>query len=209
MTGLVLGAGGDLVVAQEYTDFDKGLEDGIEGEVFGFNFVLSATSKTMKYSRYLGPPIKPFEVYRKRRSFSPSRTQYHTTLSSNPNGNLLSFPTFPLLWDNSYLPSYEEIHKNNIFSQKIPGRREAIYPPKSFSLNLPNELFPFQTYPNTDNAFRKGPHKSAGLMLVEMSRNCRVGKGGPLRGEKVLINWTDTKVRVFGGAIMKHVDPFC
>jgi hypothetical protein len=38
---VVIPGGGDVVVGQEYTDFDKGLDDGIEGEVFGFNLLTS------------------------------------------------------------------------------------------------------------------------------------------------------------------------
>lgn len=48
-----------------------------------------------------------------------------------------------------------------------------------------------------------------GLALVEMGYNCILGKGAPLRGEKVLVSWTRTTVRVFGGAILKPMLPFC
>ncbi|KAJ1522554.1 hypothetical protein ONE63_001740 [Megalurothrips usitatus] len=43
VAGLVVPGGGDIVVGQEYTDFDKGLDDGIEGEVFGFHLFRTAT----------------------------------------------------------------------------------------------------------------------------------------------------------------------
>jgi len=36
---VILPGGGDVVVGQELTDFNKGLDDGIEGEIFGFNMV--------------------------------------------------------------------------------------------------------------------------------------------------------------------------
>nr|CAD7438318.1 unnamed protein product [Timema bartmani] len=42
LRGMRIPGGGDVVVGQEYTDFDKGLDDGIEGEVFGFNLVRGA-----------------------------------------------------------------------------------------------------------------------------------------------------------------------
>lgn len=42
LRGLRLPPLGDLVLGQEYTDFDKGLDDGVEGEVFGFNVAVSA-----------------------------------------------------------------------------------------------------------------------------------------------------------------------
>lgn len=37
--GTYVPGGGDIAVGQELTDADKGLDDGIEGEVFGFNMV--------------------------------------------------------------------------------------------------------------------------------------------------------------------------
>ncbi|XP_067005034.2 pentraxin-related protein PTX3-like [Anabrus simplex] len=39
LRGKPIPGGGDVVVGQELTDADKGLDDGIEGEVFGFNLV--------------------------------------------------------------------------------------------------------------------------------------------------------------------------
>ncbi|XP_026276047.1 uncharacterized protein LOC113204887 [Frankliniella occidentalis] len=45
VTGLVLPGGGDVVVGQEYTDFDKGLDDGVEGEVFGFHLFRTAAAR--------------------------------------------------------------------------------------------------------------------------------------------------------------------
>jgi hypothetical protein len=40
MVGHVIPANGDIVVGQEYTDFNKGLDEGIEGSVIGFNLLL-------------------------------------------------------------------------------------------------------------------------------------------------------------------------
>lgn len=42
LLGAMIPGGGDIVVGQEYTDFDKGLEDGIEGEVTCFDVGTSA-----------------------------------------------------------------------------------------------------------------------------------------------------------------------
>ncbi|XP_069692068.1 sushi, von Willebrand factor type A, EGF and pentraxin domain-containing protein 1-like [Periplaneta americana] len=41
LKGIIIPGGGDVVVGQEYTDFDKGLDDGIEGEIYGFNLLTS------------------------------------------------------------------------------------------------------------------------------------------------------------------------
>lgn len=46
VSGLTLPSGGDVVLGQEYTDFDKGLDDGVEGEVFGFHLFRTATPRT-------------------------------------------------------------------------------------------------------------------------------------------------------------------
>lgn len=51
--------------------------------------------------------------------------------------------------------------------------------------------------------------KPLGLSLVELGYNCVLGRGAPLNGEKVLVSWTKTVVRVFGGAILKPEIPFC
>ncbi|XP_044750565.1 uncharacterized protein LOC123310918 [Coccinella septempunctata] len=204
LTGLIIEAGGDIVVAQEYTDFDKGLEDGIEGQIFGFNFVLSATSKMQNYGKYSESPATSMVGYRGRRSFEPSRSRYTPFRPSDMNGKTPTFLNFPLSWENSYMSSLENIRHSNIPPQKLRVRINA---PKIVKMNRPNELF--QTYLATDHVAGGKKPESTGLMLVEMSKNCRIGKGGPLRGEKVLINWAETKVRVFGGAIVKHVEPFC
>lgn len=204
LTGLIIKAGGDIVIAQEYTDFNKGLEDGVEGEIFGFNFVLSATSKIQRYSRY-STPIRAFEGYRKRRSVStPGSNRYlPPPPHSIPNGIFDAFaPNSPPLWAAAYFSPV----KNNKFAIKT---RTPINPGRTVRINPGNELFAFQTYPGTDDAFGSENHKSTGMILVEMSRNCRIGKGAPFRGEKVLVNWRETKVRVFGGAILKQVEPFC
>jgi len=52
--------------------------------------------------------------------------------------------------------------------------------------------------------------KPLGLALVELGYgNCALGKGAPVKGGKVLIDWTQTPVMVFGGAILKNTRPFC
>lgn len=52
--------------------------------------------------------------------------------------------------------------------------------------------------------------KPLGLILVELGYNkCSLGRGAPFEHEKLLISWTKTPVRVFGGAILKTIPPFC
>ncbi|XP_077302541.1 pentraxin-related protein b6 isoform X1 [Arctopsyche grandis] len=52
LRGSVIPGGGEIVLGQEYTDFDKGLEDGIEGEIFGFNMILSSTTEEPNHKYY-------------------------------------------------------------------------------------------------------------------------------------------------------------
>ncbi|KAK9729036.1 Pentaxin family [Popillia japonica] len=52
MRSVKIPRGGEIVVGQEYTDFDKGLDDGIEGDIYGFNLVLaSASMRSVKIPR--------------------------------------------------------------------------------------------------------------------------------------------------------------
>nr|CAI5834740.1 unnamed protein product [Callosobruchus analis] len=60
LQGVTIPPNGDLVVGQEYTDFDKGLDDGIEGDIFGFNMVLASTTThyTSPQYHHIPPPGK-------------------------------------------------------------------------------------------------------------------------------------------------------
>ncbi|XP_066260153.1 neuronal pentraxin-1-like [Euwallacea similis] len=117
---------GDLVIGQEYTDFDKGLDDGIEGEISGFNLVLEST--------------------------------------------------FPKVSDHTFA------------SNSLIGKRSILW--KDY----------------LDPMLHQMP---LGLVLVELGRDCGYLRGAPLKGKGVLISWTKTEVRVFGGAILKTVSRFC
>ncbi|XP_060517359.1 neuronal pentraxin-2-like isoform X2 [Cylas formicarius] len=133
LVGAPIKSGGDVVVGQEYTDFDKGLDDGIEGDVAGFNLVRSAVR----------PHQGTKETYFRRNHF--------------PNKRVI----------------YQEATKYRRFG-KLPS-----------------------------------PVKSLGFLLVELSYRCGYLRGAPLSGDKVIVSWTKTPVRVFGGAILTNVKPFC
>lgn len=131
---LIIPAHGDIVVGQEYTDFDKGLDDGIEGSISGFNLVLSPA--------------------------------FHYSSDSYANNILM------------------EVNHSPVNSRKVWNRKLSDY-----------------SYTNL--------RKSMGLLLVELGYDCRYLRGAPLTGKNVLVSWTKTEVRVFGGAILKTVSPFC
>ncbi|XP_049944505.1 uncharacterized protein LOC126426663 [Schistocerca serialis cubense] len=70
LRGLKLPPGGDVVVGQEYTDQEKGLDDGIEGELFGFNLLMFSKLEwhTLQERR-----SAPFPWYRRYPSRPPGR----------------------------------------------------------------------------------------------------------------------------------------
>lgn len=132
---LIIPAHGDIVVGQEYTDFDKGLDDGIEGSISGFNLVLS--------------------------------------------------PSFNYAPDPNYENSIFVADQSSLNSRRV-WKRKLSFPSRDPTL-----------------------WKSLGLLLVELGNDCSYLRGAPLSGKNVLISWTKTEVRVFGGAILKTVPPFC
>lgn len=154
--------GGDIVVGQEYTDFDKGLDDGIEGDVFGFNFVLSST----RHDRV-----------------DPIWSRQYQVLPP-PKPSLGNAARFHIL----------EHESANVFNpSKVTVRFQ---PPVQYnSRRVINDIIEDYTSP--------------GQTLVEMGYKCYVGKGAPISGKHVLISWTKTPVRVFGGAVVKTITPFC
>ncbi|CAG9859036.1 unnamed protein product [Phyllotreta striolata] len=212
LRGNFIKGGGDIVVGQEYTDFDKGLDDGIEGDIFGFNFVLSAASGSLKYPQNL-PSRRKFQV-----ASIPKYPQFFAAKpqQSNPFGV-------------EQVEEYKTIVEDQLPDAQTygmdPNRR-----PKGF-LDAFRRFFGeepaanvrvVKKYPRIVN---KGPSrrvtdrvsandindvkKSLGLLLVELSFDCGYKKGAPLSGKNVLVNWNQSPVRVFGGAILKTVPAFC
>lgn len=255
---------GDLVVGQEYTDFDKGLDDGIEGDIFGFNMILSSTSsKGQGISKlpYRFPQrrrISPLErrmeagfivtsptliLRRKSRKiegeilvdeniikpnnnknisyedvildsnsksdvsteYSTIRTLATTSSARRKRQNYLGTPISYSNFNFGPKPSYS-YRPDSFIRSPLYTMRHNYYPvtymappspPPRKTSRVANDIIPF----NSVN------HKPLGLQLVELSFNCVLGKGAPMKN--VLISWTKTPVRVFGGAILKKGDPFC
>ncbi|KAL3282962.1 hypothetical protein HHI36_006120 [Cryptolaemus montrouzieri] len=188
LSGIGIKEGGDIVIGQEYTDFDKGLDDGIEGDIFGFNFVLSSTSSRLPKTIYK-PSMKHY--------VSPTRIirvpKFESGFIPMKNKN------------NRRLPRIIVDESNSSPKTKLIKKREN----KSYGRGGHHSSSSFRHHPPRARRMRSVMHKSLGMKLVELSRNCALGKGAPLHGEKVLISWIKTTVRVFGGAIVKHVKPFC
>lgn len=201
-SGFAIEGGGDIVVGQEFTDVDKGYEDGIEGEVYGFNLVHAFTSVTT-----LPDPEFPNTIH-----FARKRNVVQHNLLLPYNGrrkrqkrgildmfrNMLMFfapPPPPLL--RPQRPPFPVILK----SLEHPDQRF-----------IKNEIIPTGNSRILSNDV-EGEAKPFGLLLVELGYDCLLGKGAPLDNDdvdgKVLVSWTKSTVRVFGGAMLKPEIPFC
>lgn len=199
MAGHVIPSKGDIVVGQEYTDFDKGLEDGIEGSVLGFNLLLAS-------------------------AFDP----YETFFSNDQGLNLLSTP--PALRRSIETPNFFSEFGEKLSSSPSDRKHEISFEEestRSYQRNL------FGTFPKDVQdrkrkqiVFREEAERSndyenfkkptisdipLGLQLVTISYSqCEIGRGSPfIGGPLMLISWTRTPVRVFGGAIVKNVKSEC
>lgn len=189
LKGLSIKSGGDIVVGQEYTDFDKGLDDGIEGEIYGFNFVLSPTS--LNHFVHKKEINQPYVV---------DKIKAPLYYAPDPNSNLL---LYNIVDNTRNIGGHVRIIQSHHVGQNtIPYNYQGIPRGNKYGFVSRNSL---------QSRISRAAHvsKPLGLRLVELSHDCRIGKGGPLSGKKVLINWAKTTARVFGGAIVKHITPFC
>ncbi|CAG9768603.1 unnamed protein product [Ceutorhynchus assimilis] len=201
---IVIDSGGDIVVGQEYTDFDKGLDDGIEGDVSGFNFVLGSTFP--RHNLYDNP-------------FSPNKHFKRDTKSTTQS-----------LFEDKFFTDNESFRQAMLFEKKATKKRQIwdesleffskhkLVPPLPLEDHddpLPLIHRSYQKFPPIErfisdaSPLERYVNKPLGLLLVELSNNCGFLRGAPLSGKGVLVSWTKTKVRVFGGAILKTVPPFC
>lgn len=297
LKGRIIKGEGDIVVGQEYTDFDKGLEDGIEGAIYGFNLVLSPASylldlenqyaefssdskvifdrKKREHPMYSVPPAIVYgmpitelrrivpksgvKVYQTIGLRKPKIIGQHFILREKPimthygiRGHRMSKYRVPTIEPGRIVPNlfnddqgiYPKITLRKLkpsepdfidqegpkdLEYKVPvleteesGRyRKPVFQESKVFERLPKEQF-YQLFENEPikSADKLFPYKKArfannelkkplGLLLVEFSYDCSFRRGAPLEGPKVLINWAKTPVRVFGGAILKSIPPFC
>lgn len=198
--GHVIPSKGDIVVGQEFTDFDKGLEDGIEGSVLGFNFLLSSafhsqeTTSSSSSSLTIPPAVNifsPFQGILTTQGFI--RTNAQGLIDSNNINRRSLYLQKPFVFHrtNSQSPGivYKEEEKNPfVFRKTSQEEEEKIVFGEEGENNLP-----------------------LGLQLIIISHShCEIGRGSPfIGGHLMLISWTRTPVRVFGGAIVKPVKSVC
>lgn len=220
MIDYVIPRSGDIVLGQEYTDFNKGLEEGIEGSVLGFNLLLVSafSSVDSDYQRLSLRPINgadnsaelPLAAgIRVRRDLDLRAARTLDKFVSiqfglNPNwSNRISRSNAKTEMENfpvTHLLSFREINiVNDTQKKETPViRRHAIalgVDDSSGEIDLSGKSF------NTP----------LGLQLVKLSYvRCQLGRGSPpIGGSLMLISWSRTPVRVFGGAIIKNVGDKC
>jgi len=186
-----------VVVGQEYTDSEKGLDDGIEGEVFGFNLLtseLDAGSLSLFNTQH--------------NALVPLRTYY--TMKSAQLPTMLSLR--PLLGQEMALRAAASDKKMIRWPEnRFPGKSPKDNPGAT-TVQWPNN------HRKTSRALlatvRQVQHASLGLNpgleLVETSyRQCAAMRGSPIENSRLLVAWASTPVRVFVGATIKKAKPVC
>ncbi|KAK1116501.1 hypothetical protein K0M31_018965 [Melipona bicolor] len=159
-------SGGDMVLGQEYTDFDKGLDDGIEGSVVGFNLLLNSAFDA---GNYLEATYDTVPFFPERMPIQTQRAGDHGTIQPISNE-----------------PSY----------------RAFVVSPHTEKMT---------TVDDDRDVLSATEEQPPGLRLIRLSYvRCEIGRGSPfIAGGSMLISWTRTPVRVFGGAILKNVEGTC
>ncbi|XP_076237314.1 uncharacterized protein LOC143181022 [Calliopsis andreniformis] len=182
--GHVIPSGGDIVLGQEYTDFDKGLEDGIEGSVLGFNLLLASA-------------FDPLAISHAREASYDSNAL--PSASSYARSSLVArIPTQMSQRGVVFVPVYHHRFRRHV-NDRPAGRSEE----GSRRIDLGSERAGFDP-----SRLKKEP---LGLQLVKLSYvRCEIGRGSPfIGGPLMLISWSRTPVRVFGGAVLKNVNSDC
>lgn len=179
------------MLGQEYTDFDKGLEDGIEGSVLGFNLLLASA---------FGPA--PPDSYR------PGTTRNSTQLLSTSELALFARISAKLTQrgtDREPRPGTRRGSRYASFPifSRARGRWDV---DQHWALPLPTKTTTPKPIQLVDPE-----NEPPGLQLVKLCyRRCEIGRGSPfVGGPAMLISWTRTPVRVFGGAVLKNVNSDC
>ncbi|XP_076633056.1 uncharacterized protein LOC143347609 [Colletes latitarsis] len=185
-------SGGDIVVGQEYTDFDKGLEDGIEGSVLGFNLLL-ASAFDLQAKDYARESFRDTIPQPSSHATIPvfARIPTKVTQRSSDYGMRTIYAVLPI-----YGSRVRRLADNDDDDASLRSRTTS----RSIDSRLSARIV------------RPKPEvPPLGLQLVKLSYvRCEIGRGSPfLGGPLMLISWTRTPVRVFGGAILKNVNSDC
>jgi hypothetical protein len=211
----VIPGGGDVVVGQEYTDSEKGLDDGIEGEVFGFNLLTSELDAgSLSLFKAQSDALVPLRTYyaelptrlslleTQRNALVPLRT-YYATLPTRLFLRPLQGQEMAVRAAVSAKMLFR-LPENRSSGRASKGNPGAIRWPNNHRKTSRAMLATVRLVP--DASLRLNP----GLELVENSyRQCAAMRGSPVEKSRLLVAWASTPVRVFGGATIKKAKPVC
>ncbi|XP_012216524.1 uncharacterized protein [Linepithema humile] len=222
MIDYVIPGSGDIVLGQEYTDFNKGLEEGIEGSVLGFNLLLASAFNSLD-DGYQRPSFRPING-----ADNPAELPLAAGIRARRDSDLRAARAFDRLVSIGFAlnPNWS----NRIF-RGDGAKAEMKSSPVTHLLplheiNIVNDTRKEETPPairrhtialgvddssGEINLFGKSSKAPLGLQLVKLSYvHCQLGRGSPsIGGPLMLISWSRTPVRVFGGAIIKNVGNKC
>lgn len=208
-----------MVVGQEYTDFDKGLDDGIEGDIYGFNFLLASASKfqIVRPLRYTN--VQEFVSNYRNEELETDETQEEPTIDKQTVPSILGYFPYQANRMAKGLFTLGEQFLKNMFNFFRPSATVRIRSPSYNYVKPLDQVMSSNTMINysTKRILNDNNHneissstKPLGLNLIELGfRNCALGKGSPIIDKRLIVSWTKTPVRVFGGALWKPIAPFC
>ncbi|XP_046742607.1 uncharacterized protein LOC124409197 [Diprion similis] len=229
LAGHVIPGGGDIVVGQEYTDFDKGLEEGIEGAVVGFNLLLVSAFERSKnfynqrdsilsslgYGTEAGSLNSNFAFKRSPEvgHFRRRTDETSQRLTAKPVAN--RFIDYPMKIVNARREGAFESTLREYLGDDggLPGTlmktSDRQRPVLAVKFVHKSKREARQTM--RDRTKRRGGKEPLGLQLMHLTySHCEIGRGSPfIGGSKMLISWTRTPVKVFGGAILKDAKSSC
>lgn len=212
----VIPRGGDIVLGQEYTDFNKGLEEGIEGSVLGFNLLLASAFDSLDDGQRRLSFRSTDEASRDEQAALLAKTQTKIAIEHDADSRATRALDRLVSIRFALNPNWSRriLHSNDTKAAKIPAsqqlrnngtREEEEIPPSR------RHAIVFDDTISEIDLSEKLPNAALGLQLVKLSYvRCQLGRGSPpIGGPLMLISWSRTPVRVFGGAIIKNVGNEC
>lgn len=209
--------GGDIVLGQEYTDFDKGLEEGIEGVVLGFNLLLNSAFNSLDNDyESASSVIEAPDVQ------SSSAIRFPLEITAHES----DLDTIQVL-DDRFVAKRFATSNSEMFQTWRKGTMRGPLSLPSYSLNITNytrdrkkKLRISREATIIDDIVDSiGEHDLSveltdiplGLQLIQLTYvNCQLGRGSPfIGGPLMLISWSRTPVSVFGGAMIKNAGNEC
>ncbi|KYN00761.1 Pentraxin-related protein PTX3 [Cyphomyrmex costatus] len=220
VTGHVIPEGGDIVLGQEYTDFNKGLEEGIEGSVLGFNLLLTSVFTSLDSGLHQRPSfwstngvIDPTEI--------SHATGIRTRIARRdsdlggtraPDGLVSVLFKLGSNWSRRISRTDDvKAAEGSVTSQSPLNIINDTLTEEATSIRRHAITFGTDDWTEGIDPFNKSFDVSLGLQLVKLSYiRCQLGRGSPpIGGPLMLISWSRTPVKVFGGAIIKNVGNEC